>query len=99
MPYIPLEFQEHELIKTAKVFWLLAPALRSNAGWPLEVWFDRTSNEFLVFNLPTFGTTYKMANLPEDGPFEFETETPWKYASDASTTTVKVIVRDLKGGS
>lgn len=92
-PYIPQEFQDHELIKTVKVFWLYDPGCRKGYGWPLPVYFDRTSNEYLVFNCPTYATTYRTSEIPEDGDFEFVPEVPWQYASDASTPKVKVNVR------
>ena len=92
-PYIPIEFQDHDLIKTAKVFWLYAPGMDKGWGWGLPVYYDITSAVYRVFNCPSFGTTYTMSELPQDGDLEIVLETSWKYASDAFTDVMKVNVR------
>jgi hypothetical protein len=92
-PYIPIEFQNHDLVKTAKVFFLYSPGLDNGWGWALPVYYDITSAVYRVFNCPTYATTYEMSKMPQDGDLEIELETPWKYASDAFTNVMKVNVR------
>ena len=62
-------------------------------GWELPVYYDATSDVYRVFNMPTFGTTYTVEELPEDGDAEIVLEAPWYHANDTFTLLAEVVVR------
>lgn len=94
MDEIPTEFQDHELIKIAKVFWRYDPTLRDR-GWghPLPYYFDRTSNVFRVFDFAGNGVHYESAELLTDGLHDIELEKPWQHARDTFTMNIEVNVK------
>jgi hypothetical protein len=90
------DFQDHELIKTNKVFWLLDHKPRPfGNGWPLPVYFDRTSDRYRVFDTTTHGVYFEASELPPLGPYEFESLEPIQFAKDVHLTTIKVIIKEI----
>lgn len=90
------DFQDHELIKTDKIFWLLDHAPSRGYGWPLPVYFDRTSSIYRVF-CPSHheGVYFETSELPPLGPFQFEVPEPIQFAKDVHLTTINVIVKEI----
>lgn len=91
---IPDYLSTHELIKTAKIFWLLDQFPETGAGWALPVYFDRTSDVYRVFSFPRKGLNYESSDLAPDGRHRVEVTEPVQFAKDCTTTDIYVIIRD-----